>query len=174
MYIFQHVRMDSVDKKVLAYKKAPNKDYLSLSVIYLSVTSPDANYFSWSFQALHFAEGLLPVYCLVWKASSKMLLFWWKIWQCCSQLVLWAWSRNLNLIENLVWVQHDAFRYPQEILYKLHILQRTCVCRKNYFCTVLMGFFELGGALRVRPLSLNISQPFAGLLPGLPPTCLSV
>lgn len=51
IYMFEHVyidNMDTVDKKVLAYRKAPNKGYLSLSVIYLylSVTSPDANYFS--------------------------------------------------------------------------------------------------------------------------------
>lgn len=49
--MFEHVSMDNrdtVDRKVLAYKKAPNKGCLLLSVIYLypSVTSPDANYFS--------------------------------------------------------------------------------------------------------------------------------
>lgn len=70
-----------------------------------------------------------------------MLLFWWRSWQCCSQLIWWACSRNLNLTENLVWVQHYAFCYPQETPCKLHTLQHRCVCSKNYFYTVFNGFF---------------------------------
>lgn len=52
-----------------------------------------------------------------------------------------AWSRNLILTENLMWVQGDAFCCPQETLCKLHTSQHRCVCSKNNFYAVCNGVF---------------------------------
>lgn len=90
-----------------------------------------------------------------------MLLFWWKSWQCCSKLILWACSRNLNLIENLVWVQHYALCYPQESCPSF-IPCNTDVCAvKTTFTLSLMGFWAF---LLVLCVSIRFPWTSASLL----------